>query len=177
MKTLSEKAIALLHDLIAIQSFSSEEDKTAARIGQWFNEHNIPFQQQDYNVYAMNKAFDKNKPTLLLNSHHDTVKPNSAYTKDPFHPHVEDGKLYGLGSNDAGGALVSLIALFTHYYDHPNPQYNLILAATAEEESSGPNGLNSLLPTLPPIDVAIVGEPTLMQLAIAEKGLVVLTEK
>lgn len=177
MKTLSEKAIALLHDLIAIQSFSSEEDKTAARIGQWFNAHNIPFQQQDYNVYAMNKAFDKNKPTLLLNSHHDTVKPNSAYTKDPFHPHVEDGKLYGLGSNDAGGALVSLIALFTHYYDHPNPQYNLILAATAEEESSGPNGLNSLLPTLPPIDVAIVGEPTLMQLAIAEKGLVVFDGK
>ena len=177
MKTLNEKAIALLHDLISIQSFSSEEDKTAARIGQWFNNHNIPFQQQDYNVYAFNKAFDQSKPTLLLNSHHDTVKPNSAYTKDPFHPHVEDGKLYGLGSNDAGGALVSLIALFTHFYDHPNPKYNLILAATAEEESSGPNGLNSLLPTLPPIDVAIVGEPTLMQLAIAEKGLVVFDGK
>ncbi len=177
MKTLSEKAIALLHDLISIQSFSSEEDKTAARVGQWFNDHNIPFEQQDYNVYAFNKAFDKSKPTLLLNSHHDTVKPNSAYTKDPFHPHVEDGKLYGLGSNDAGGALVSLIALFTHFYDHPNPKYNLILAATAEEESSGPNGLNSLLPTLPPIDVAIVGEPTLMQLAIAEKGLVVFDGK
>lgn len=177
MKTLSEKAIALLHDLISIQSFSSEEDKTAARVGQWFNDHNIPFEQQDYNVYAFNKVFDKNKPTLLLNSHHDTVKPNSAYTKDPFHPHIEDGKLYGLGSNDAGGALVSLIALFTHYYDHPNPKYNLILAATAEEESSGPNGLNSLLPSLPPIDVAIVGEPTLMQLAIAEKGLVVFDGK
>ena len=177
MKTLNEKAIALLQDLISIPSFSSEEDKTAARIGQWFKEHNIPFQQQVKNVYAMNKAFDKNKPTLLLNSHHDTVKPNSAYTKDPFHPHFEDGKLYGLGSNDAGGALVSLIALFTHYYDHPNPQYNLILAATAEEESSGPNGLNSLLPKLPPIDVAIVGEPTLMQLAIAEKGLVVFDGK
>ena len=177
MKTLSEKAIALLHDLISIQSFSSEEDKTAARVGQWFKDHNIPFEQQDYNVYAFNKAFDQSKPTLLLNSHHDTVKPNSAYTKDPFHPHFEDGKLYGLGSNDAGGALVSLIALFTHYYDHPNPKYNLILAATAEEESSGPKGLNSLLPTLPPIDVAIVGEPTLMQLAIAEKGLVVFDGK
>ncbi len=177
MKTLSEKAIALLHDLISIQSFSSEEDKTAARVGQWFNDHNIPFEQQDYNVYAFNKVFDKNKPTLLLNSHHDTVKPNSAYTKDPFHPHIEDGKLYGLGSNDAGGALVSLIALFTHFYNHPNPKYNLILAATAEEESSGPNGLNSLLPSLPPIDVAIVGEPTLMQLAIAEKGLVVFDGK
>ena len=90
---------------------------------------------------------------------------------------MEDGKLYGLGSNDAGGALVSLIALFTHYYEHPNPSYNLILAATAEEESSGPNGLNSLLPQLPPIDVAIVGEPTLMQLAVAEKGLVVFDGK
>jgi len=177
MKTLNEKAIALLHDLISIQSFSSEEDKTAARIEQWFAEHKIPSKRQDNNVYAFNAAFDKNKPSLLLNSHHDTVKPNSAYTKDPFHPHVEDGKLYGLGSNDAGGALVSLIALFTHFYDHPNPKYNLILAATAEEESSGPNGLNSLLPTLPPIDVAIVGEPTLMQLAIAEKGLVVFDGK
>jgi acetylornithine deacetylase len=110
---------------------------------------------------------------LLLNSHHDTVKPNSAYTKDPFHPHVEDGKMFGLGSNDAGGPLVSLMALFTHYYEHPNPKYNLIIAATAEEESSGPLGLNSLLKTLPHIDVALVGEPTLMQLAVAEKGLVV----
>ena len=177
MKKLTEEAIALLHDLISIQSFSSEEEPTAKRIEQWFVDHAIPFKRQDNNVYAFNAAFDPNKPTLLLNSHHDTVKPNSAYTKNPFHPHVEDGKLYGLGSNDAGGALVSLIALFTHYYDHPNPQYNLILAATAEEESSGPLGLNSLLPSLPPIDVAIVGEPTLMQLAIAEKGLVVFDGK
>lgn len=173
MKTLTEKAITLLTDLIAIQSFSGEEDTTAVRIEQWFTDHGIPFQRQNNNVYAFNKAFDPNKPTMLLNSHHDTVHPNSAYTKDPFHPHVEDGKLYGLGSNDAGGALVSLIALFTHFYAHPNPCYNLILAATAEEESSGPNGLNSLLPHLPPLAVAIVGEPTLMQLAIAEKGLVV----
>lgn len=173
MKTLTQEAIRLLHDLIAIQSFSSEEGPTALRIEQWFAEHGIPSKRQDNNVYAFNAAFDPNKPTLLLNSHHDTVRPNSAYTKDPLHPHIEDGKLYGLGSNDAGGALVSLIALFTHYYQHPNPKYNFIIAATAEEESSGPKGLNSLLPSLPPIDVAIVGEPTLMQLAIAEKGLVV----
>jgi len=177
MINLTEAAIALLHDLISIQSFSSEEDPTAKRIEQWFVEHEIPTKRENNNVYAFNAAFDPSKPTLLLNSHHDTVKPNSAYTKDPFHPHVEDGKLYGLGSNDAGGALVSLMALFTHYYDHPNPKYNLIIAATAEEESSGPLGLNSLLKTLPPIDVAIVGEPTLMQLAIAEKGLVVFDGK
>ena len=177
MKVVTQEAIALLKDLISIQSFSSEEDQTAARIEQWFSDHDIPSERIQNNVYAFNANFDENKPTLLLNSHHDTVKPNSAYTKDPFHPHVEDGKLYGLGSNDAGGALVSLIALFTHYYEHPNPSYNLILAATAEEESSGPNGLNSLLPQLPPIDVAIVGEPTLMQLAVAEKGLVVFDGK
>ena len=177
MKKLSQKAIKLLQDLISIKSFSSEEDKTAERIGQWFSHHNIPFKKQDHNVYAFNKFFNKNKPTLLLNSHHDTVNPNSAYTRDPFHPQIEDGKLYGLGSNDAGGALVSLIALFTHYFDHPNPKYNLIIAATAEEESSGDLGLNSLLPSLPKIDVAIVGEPTLMQLAIAEKGLIVFDGK
>ena len=177
MKVVTQEAIALLKDLISIQSFSSEEDQTAARIEQWFSDHDIPSERIQNNVYAFNANFDESKPTLLLNSHHDTVKPNSAYTKDPFHPPVEDGKLYGLGSNDAGGALVSLIALFTHYYEHPNPSYNLILAATAEEESSGPNGLNSLLPQLPPIDVAIVGEPTLMQLAVAEKGLVVFDGK
>ena len=177
MKVLTQEAIALLKELISIQSFSSEEDQTAARIEQWFSDHDIPYERIKNNVYAFNANFDESKPTLLLNSHHDTVKPNSAYTKDPFHPQVEDGKLYGLGSNDAGGALVSLIALFTHYYEHPNPSYNLILAATAEEESSGPNGLNSLLPQLPPIDVAIVGEPTLMQLAVAEKGLVVFDGK
>ena len=170
---LTQEALSLLQDLIAIQSFSSEEAGTARRIEQWFTEHAIPFSRENNNIYAFNKNFQEGKPTLLLNSHHDTVKPNSAYTKDPFHPHIEDGKLFGLGSNDAGGPLVSLMALFTHYYEHPNPKYNLIIAATAEEESSGPLGLNSLLKTLPHIDVALVGEPTLMQLAVAEKGLVV----
>jgi acetylornithine deacetylase len=124
-------------------------------------------------VYAFNKYFEEGKPTLLLNSHHDTVKPNSAYTKDPFHPYIEDGKLYGLGSNDAGGALVSLLATFVNFYPKKNLTHNIIIVASAEEESSGPNGLNSMLPILPKIDVALVGEPTLMQLAIAEKGLVI----
>lgn len=172
-KELTKEALELLKDLIAIESFSSEENETAARLEQWFMDHGIPFFRENNNVYAFNHFYDKKKPNLLLNSHHDTVKPNGAYTKNPFDPHIEDGKLYGLGSNDAGGALVSLLALFTFYYNHPNPKYNLIITATAEEESSGPLGLNSLLKTLPPIDVAIVGEPTLMQLAIAEKGLVV----
>ena len=110
---------------------------------------------------------------MLLNSHHDTVKPNNGYTKNPFEAIEEDGKLYGLGSNDAGGCLVSLIATFTYFYKQPNLHYNLLIVASAEEESSGENGLNSMLSIIPKIDVAIVGEPTLMQLAIAEKGLLV----
>jgi acetylornithine deacetylase len=170
---LIEKAIELLQKLIAAPSFSSEEELTAQLIEKWFLEFNIPYKRVKNNVYALNKHFDKEKPTLLLNSHHDTVKPNSAYTKDPFKPHISDGKLFGLGSNDAGGCLVSLIAAFTYFYEGKNLNHNLIIAATAEEESSGPNGLNSLLPILPRIDVAIVGEPTLMNLAIAEKGLVI----
>lgn len=170
---LKPSAIGLLKQLISTPSFSSEEDKTAAHIENWLQSHGIPFQRKDNNVYAFNKHFEEGKPTLLLNSHHDTVRPNTGYTKDPFDAHVEDGKLYGLGSNDAGGCLVSLLATFVYFYDKPNPDFNLILVASAEEESSGGKGLNSMLPVLPHIDVAIVGEPTLMQLAIAEKGLVV----
>ena len=170
---LTQKAIDLLKELISIQSFSSEEDKTADAIENWFKAFDIPFKRHLNNVYAVNKHYDESKPTLLLNSHHDTVKPNSAYTKDPFNPHIEDGKLYGLGSNDAGGALVSLIATFTHYYAEENLNHNILMVASMEEESSGPNSLRGLLPHLPKIDVAIVGEPTLLDLAIAEKGLVV----
>ncbi|MCM4172003.1 acetylornithine deacetylase [Arenibacter sp. TNZ] len=174
---LTEKAIELLQELISIQSFSSEEDKTADAIEAWFKHFDIPFKREKNNVYAFNKYYDQSKPLLLLNSHHDTVKPNSAYTKDPFHPHIEDGKLFGLGSNDAGGCLVSLIATFTHFYAQENLSHNMVIVASAEEESSGPNGLNSMLLILPKIDVAIVGEPTLMNLAIAEKGLVVFEGK
>lgn len=173
MKAATQKAVQLLQDLISIQSFSSKEDQTADRIEKWFEDHHIPFKRSNNNVYAFNKHFDSTKPILLLNSHHDTVRPNRAYTRDPYQPTIEDGKLYGLGSNDAGGALVSLISLFTHFYDKKDMKYNLIMVASAEEESSGKNGLNSVLPQLPNIDVAIVGEPTLMKLAISEKGLVV----
>ncbi|MEO0527573.1 MAG: M20 family metallo-hydrolase [Bacteroidota bacterium] len=174
---LTEKAIRLLKELISIPSFSSEEDQTALAITEWFTSHNIPYKREKNNIYAFNEHFDENKPTLLLNSHHDTVKPNAAYTRDPFLPHIEKGKLFGLGSNDAGGCLVSLIATFTHFYQAVNLNHNLIIVASAEEESSGPNGLNSMLRILPKIDVAIVGEPTLMNLAIAEKGLVVFDGK
>jgi len=173
MNELTAAAIDLLKDLIATPSFSKEENKTADRIGEWFDDHQIPYQRRGNNLWAKNKAFDPQKPTLLLNSHHDTVQPNTAYTNDPFEPKIENGKLYGLGSNDAGGALVSLIALFTHFYDVEDPKYNLVMAASAEEEIAGQDSLRGLLSELPKIDVAIVGEPTEMHLAVAEKGLLV----
>ncbi|MEZ4840722.1 MAG: M20 family metallo-hydrolase [Flavobacteriaceae bacterium] len=174
IQQLTKEAIQLLKNLIEQPSFSSEEAETALLIMDWFADHNIKFERSNHNIWAKNKFFDTTKPTILLNSHHDTVKPNQAYTRDPFKAEVIDGKLYGLGSNDAGGCLVSLLALFTYFYEKEDLKYNLIVVASAEEESSGPNGLNSVLPLLPPIDVAIVGEPTQMQLAVAEKGLLVL---
>ena len=174
MKTKENKAIELLKKLISTPSFSGEEDKTAQLLEEYFASNNIEFVRENNNVWAKNKFFDNSKPTILLNSHHDTVKPNSAYSIDPFLPTEKDGVIYGLGSNDAGASVVSLLTGFVHFYHQENLKYNLIIAITAEEESSGANGLNSLLKSLPDIDFAIVGEPTQMQLAIAEKGLLVL---
>jgi len=171
---LTQEAITLLKSLIETSSFSSEEDQTALLIENWFSQNNIPFERENNNIWAYNKHFEKSKPTLLLNSHHDTVKPNHGYTKNPFEASVADGKLFGLGSNDAGGALVSLIATFTYFYSNENLPYNIVIVASAEEESSGEKGLNSVLKHLPNLDCAIIGEPTLMQLAVAEKGLLVL---
>ena len=173
IKKLIQDAKELLKDLIETPSFSSEEKDTAILLEKWFKNYDIAYKRTKNNVWATNKSFDTTKPTLLLNSHHDTVKPNSGYTKNPFDAHVESGKLFGLGSNDAGGCLVSLLATFTYFYNKESLNYNLVFVGSAEEESSGPNGLNSMLDVIPKIDVAIVGEPTQMQLAIAEKGLVV----
>ncbi|MEM1001981.1 MAG: M20 family metallo-hydrolase [Bacteroidota bacterium] len=177
IKQLTSDAITLLKDLIETPSFSTEEAQTATLIEQWLTAHSITFKRQKNNVWATNKHFDISKPTLLLNSHHDTVKPNKGYTKDPFKAIENNGKLYGLGSNDAGGCLVSLLATFVYFYNNENLSYNLVMVASAEEENSGPNGLNSMLSIIPKIDVAIVGEPTLMHMAIAEKGLVVFDAK
>jgi acetylornithine deacetylase len=170
---MKNEVIKLLQQLISILSFSKEEDKTADAIEAFLEEKGVGVKRHLNNVWAQNKLFDAAKPTILLNSHHDTVKPNKGYTKDPFKAIVEEGKLYGLGSNDAGGALVSLLATFLFYYDKPL-SYNLIFSATAEEEISGRDGIQALLPVLGKIDFAIVGEPTQMQLAIADKGLMVL---
>ena len=171
---LTKQAIELLKKLISKQSFSGEENETALLIMQWFSHHDIKFESEKHNVWAINKYFDPSKKTILLNSHHDTVKPNKGYMRDPLKAEVLDGKLYGLGSNDAGGCLVSLLATFTYFYNREDLKYNFLMVASAEEENTGPNGLHSIIPILPEIDFAIVGEPTLMNLAIAEKGLMVL---
>lgn len=168
------QAIDLLQNLIRIPSFSEQEDKTAALIGDYLQGQGVSISRLGNNIWAKNLHFNPGKPVLLLNSHHDTVKPNKGYTRDPFTPEIVDGKLFGLGSNDAGGPLVSLLATFMHFYDRSDLPFNLIYAASAEEENSGLNGIELILPALGRIDCAIVGEPTQMQLAIAEKGLMVL---
>jgi len=171
---LQVNAIGLLKQLIATPSFSKEEDNSSSLIKTFLENNEVKTEQYLYNIWAKNKYFDANKPTILLNSHHDTVKPNKGYTLDPFAAIEKDEKLFGLGSNDAGGSLVSLIATFLYFHDKENLKYNIVLAATAEEEISGHNGIEVLLPQLGKIDFAIVGEPTQMQMAVAEKGLMVL---
>jgi len=171
---LQVNAIGLLKQLIATPSFSKEEDNSSSLIKTFLENNEVKTEQYLYNIWAKNKYFDANKPTILLNSHHDTVKPNKGYTLDPFAAIEKDEKLFGLGSNDAGGSLVSLISTFLYFHDKENLKYNIVLAATAEEEISGHNGIEVLLPQLGKIDFAIVGEPTQMQMAVAEKGLMVL---
>ena len=173
MKELKLKSIELLKKLIQTESFSTKEDKTAELIQNWFKENNIISKKYKNNIYAFNKYHDSKKPYILLNSHHDTVKPNSGYTLNPFDSIIKEKKLFGLGSNDAGGALVSLMSVFLFFYQKQNLKYNLIILASAEEESSGLNGITSVIPRLPEIDFAIIGEPTLMKIAVAERGLIV----
>ncbi|MCB0711087.1 MAG: M20 family metallo-hydrolase [Ignavibacteriae bacterium] len=167
------QAVELLKELIRTPSLSGKEEKTAAIIRKFLEERGVEVEQVQNNVWCRNRNFSKEKPTILLNSHHDTVPPGSSYTRPPHEPSVEGGILYGLGSNDAGGPLVSLIATFLHFYERELP-FNLILAATGEEENFGENGIPLLLPDLGRIDFGIVGEPTKMELAVAEKGLIVL---
>lgn len=171
---LQLEALNLLKELITIPSFSKEEHGTASAITRFLALQRVEHSRVGNNVFALNRHFDPAKPTLLLNSHHDTVKPNKSYTLDPFQPIEKDNKLYGLGSNDACGPLVSLIATFLHFYELEGLKYNLVIAATAEEEISGTGGIEYTLPYLPRIDCAIVGEPTQMQMAVAERGLLVL---
>jgi acetylornithine deacetylase len=165
--------IELLKTLISAPSFSGEEENTASLIYDFLISRNVEAHRFLNNVWAKNKYYSPEKQTLLLNSHHDTVKPSPAYTVNPFEPAIIDGKLYGLGSNDAGGSVVSLLAVFCDLYEKRLP-YNIVIAITAEEEAISKNGISSLWQYLGKIDFAIVGEPTQMQAAIAERGLIVL---
>ncbi|WP_299183877.1 M20 family metallo-hydrolase, partial [uncultured Chryseobacterium sp.] len=166
-----------LKKLIEIPSFSKDEYNTSVEIENFFNKHQIPAKRFKNNIWVVNKHFDESKPSILLNSHHDTVKPNKAYTLDPFLPVEKDGKLFGLGSNDAGASLVSMAQVFLHFYEKEDLKYNLVIALTAEEEISGFDGIEAFFPQLPNVELAIVGEPTQMNLAIAEKGLLVIDGK
>lgn len=169
-----EKYIELLKLLISTPSFSKEEENAAAVIREFLEKEGIPYHTKENNTWAVNRFFDPSKPAILLNSHIDTVKPAKGYTLDPFMPIEKGDILYGLGSNDAGGPLVALLAVFIHFFEQSELNYNLIYAATAEEEISGRRGLEIVLPEIGPVEFAIVGEPTRMELAIAEKGLLVL---
>lgn len=170
LESLEKQAINLLRQLIRIPSLSGHEDKTADLIGITLSTNHVQFQRCKNNIWAFNAYYNKSKPTILLNSHHDTVKPNDGYTKDPFTDYIEDDKIFGLGSNDAGGCLVSLIQTFLYFYNRKDLPFNLCLAATAEEETAGNNGLGFILTHLGDLTAAIIGEPTMMNMAIAEKG-------
>ncbi|MDG2448495.1 MAG: M20/M25/M40 family metallo-hydrolase, partial [Saprospiraceae bacterium] len=174
MNERTEDALQLLTDLIRIPSFSKKEDKTAQIIGTFLVKKGVKFERSNNNLISRNKFFDESRSTVVLNSHHDTVKVVDGWTRDPFGAEVENEKLFGLGSNDAGGCLVSLIATYIFFYDKPL-DYNLILIASAEEENFGKNGVSSVLSKLEiEPDLGIIGEPTQMQMAVAEKGLIVI---
>lgn len=171
---LADDALRLLKRLIATPSVSGNEDETANHIQQFMKNHGIKASRLHNNIWAFNKYYHKDKPTIFLNSHHDTVKPNEGYSRNPYYPQCTDGKLYGLGSNDAGGCLVALLAVFIRFYASSDLPYNLCFAASAEEESSGLKGLRAILPKIGPVAFAIVGKPTQMQMAVAEMGCMVL---
>lgn len=173
-ETLTHNAIDVLKALIRIPSISRDEEAAADFIFNYLTAQGAHPKRHHNNVWCEQPVPKGNHPTLLLNAHIDTVKPAASWVHDPFTPTIENDRLYGLGSNDCGGGLVTLMQVFLALKDDATLPYHLIFLASAEEEVSGKNGIESVLPLLPPIDVAIVGEPTGMQPAVAEKGLMVL---
>lgn len=171
---LLEESVRILQSLIRIPSISRSETEAADFIFRYMEEQGASPQRLHNNVWACSTHFQADRPTLLLNAHIDTVKPNASWTRQPFVPTMEGQRLYGLGSNDCGGGLCTLMQVFLFLREREDLPYNLVYLASAEEEVSGKEGIESVLPLLPHIDVALVGEPTGMQPAIAEKGLMVL---
>ena len=173
MKPKTKDAVELLQALIATPSTSRDEARTGDLLFAFLADHGAAPERLYNNVWARAEGFDPRRPTLLLNSHHDTVRPAASYTRDPYAPTLEEGRLYGLGSNDAGASVVSLAETFLTFRTRRLP-FNLVVALSAEEECMGEHGMRALLPALGPIDMALVGEPTGMQAATGERGLVVL---
>lgn len=173
MDAKTKEAIALLERLIATPSTSRDESGTADLLFAYLQDKGANPERLANNIVARSAGFDPSRPTLLVNSHHDTVRPAASYTRDPYAPTIEEGRLYGLGSNDAGASVVCLVQTFLAWREAALP-FNLVLAITAEEECMGENGIRALLPTLGRIDMALVGEPTSMQAAAGERGLLVL---
>jgi len=173
IRNYTADAVMLLKDLIAIPSVSRDETKAADRLAEYLTNWNLPFGREGNNLWVGCPDWDNNRPTVMLNAHIDTVKPVNSWTRDPFTPTEEGDMLYGLGANDCGGGLVSLLQAYRIMLHRPR-NYNLLWVASAEEEVSGENGFSRVLSKLPKVDVAIVGEPTGMQPAIAEKGLMVI---
>jgi len=169
-----EHATELLKKMITIPSLSGEEKEVADCIEDFLTQQGAKTHRKINNIWTYNRFFDKNKPSILLNAHHDTVKANAGWTYEPCKATLEGAKIIGLGSNDDGASLVSLMAAFLHLYERRDLKYNLILTATAEEETTGKNSIRSILDDIGSFDFAIIGEPTGMQMAIAEKGLIVL---
>ena len=163
----------LLRQLIPIPSFSREETEKADFLQTFLQSEDLKTCRKGNNIWMFSPNWDDSKPTILLNSHIDTVKPVSGWTKNPFLALEENGRLYGLGSNDAGASLVALLHTFV-LLSKTEQLNNFIFLASCEEEVSGKNGIESVLSDLPEIALAIVGEPTNMQPAIAERGLLVL---
>lgn len=173
IKDFTNDAIKLLKELIAIPSISKDEAKAADKLSEYLNKWGLPHGREGNNLWVGCPDWDNNRKTIMFNAHIDTVRPVSSWTRDPFTPTQEGDMLYGLGANDCGGGLVALLQVYRILLNHPR-NYNLLWVASAEEEVSGQNGFSRVLPFLPPIDLAIVGEPTGMQPAIAEKGLMVI---
>lgn len=169
----TDDAVALLKTLIATPSVSRQEEKAAEVLAEAIRSYGFSHKREGNNVWITDPNFDTMRPTLLLNAHIDTVKPVNSWTREPFVPTIEGDRLYGLGSNDCGGGLVSLLQTFRFLTSKPQ-RYNVIYLASAEEEVSGINGISRVLPFVPLISTALVGEPTGMQPAVAEKGLMVL---
>ena len=159
MDAKTTEAVELLRRLIATPSTSRDESRTADLLFAFLEERGAAPERLHNNVFARSADFDPARPTLLLNSHHDTVRPAASYTRDPFAPTAEGDRLYGLGSNDAGASVVSLARTFLTFREQSLP-FNLLLALSAEEECMGENGIRALLPALGRVDMALVGEPT-----------------